>query len=61
MDLTELKFEGDSFPMIGGEELKRCVESVEKIEAVAMAVYDLGNIDNFAFCLIQVFGSDKSY
>lgn len=45
MDLTEVGFEGDGFPMIGEEEeLKRFLTSVltvEKIEAVAMAVCDL--------------------
>lgn len=49
MDLTELEFEGDGFPMIGEEELKRCAKSVltvEKIVAVAMAVYDLGSVDS---------------
>lgn len=52
VDLTEVEFEEDGFPMIGEEELKRCVTSVltvEKIEALAMAVYDLGSIDN---CLL---------
>lgn len=63
MDLTEVGFEGDGFPMIGEEEeLKRFLTSVltvEKIEAVAMAVCDLGSIDKswFLFCLIQVFPS----
>lgn len=54
VDLTEVEFEGDGFPMIGEEELKRCVTSVltvEKIEAVAMAVCDLGCIDK-SCCLL---------